>query len=91
VFIDEREDSINDGFFVVDVAAHYAINDYAASYHAGAGALAFADGHVEIHKWLEPTTQPPLIPGQRLPAGSKPTSPTDRDMAWLLPRTTRPK
>ena len=91
VFIDEREDSINDGFFVVDVAAHYAINDYAASYHAGAGALSFADGHVEIHKWLEPTTRPPLSPDRRLPAGSKATSPNDRDMDWLVPRTTSPK
>jgi len=91
VFIDEREDSINDGFFVVDVAVHYAINDYPAGYHAGAGALSFADGHVEIHKWLEPSTQPLLIPGQLLPAGSRPTSPTDRDIGWLLPRTTSPK
>jgi prepilin-type N-terminal cleavage/methylation domain-containing protein/prepilin-type processing-associated H-X9-DG protein len=91
VFMDEREDSINDGFFVVDVAAHYAINDYPASYHNGVGTLSFADGHVEMHKWMEPTTRPPLVPGQRLPAGSKPTSPTDRDMAWLLPRTTSQK
>ena len=91
VFIDEREDSINDGFFVVDVAAHYALNDYAAGYHAGAGTLSFVDGHVEIHKWLEPTTQAPLIARQRLPAGNRPTSPTDRDIAWLLARTTSRK
>lgn len=91
VFLDEREDSINDGFFVVDVAAHYAINDNPAGYHAGAGVFSFADGHVEMHKWLEPTTQAPLIPGQRLPAGSRPTSAADRDMAWLLPRTTSPR
>ena len=88
VFMDEREDSINDGFFVVDVAAHYAINDNPAGYHNGAGTLSFADGHAEIHKWLEPTTQTPLLPGQRVPAGSRPTSSTDRDMAWLVTRTT---
>ncbi len=88
VFIDEREDSINDGFFVVDAAARYAIIDYPASYHNGAGGLAFADGHAEYHKWLEPTTTPVLQPGQPLEGGSKPTSPDDRDMAWLVPRTT---
>jgi prepilin-type N-terminal cleavage/methylation domain-containing protein len=91
VFLDERQDSINDGFFVVDVADHYAINDYPANYHHGAGVFSFADGHTEIHQWLEPTTQRPLIPGQHVPAGNKPTSPTDRDMAWLLQRTTSPR
>ncbi len=88
VFIDEREDSINDGFVVVDAAARYAIIDYPANYHNGAGGLAFADGHAEYHKWLEPTTTPVLQPGQPLEGGSKPTSPDDRDMAWLVPRTT---
>jgi prepilin-type processing-associated H-X9-DG protein len=88
VFIDEREDSINDGFFVVDAAARYAIIDYPASYHNGSGALSFADGHTEFHKWLEPTTTPVLQSGQRLASDSKPTLPNDRDMAWLVPRTT---
>jgi prepilin-type N-terminal cleavage/methylation domain-containing protein/prepilin-type processing-associated H-X9-DG protein len=88
VLIDEREDSINDGFFVVDMVARFAIIDYPASYHNGAGALLFADGHAEARKWLEPTTTPVLIPGQTLPLGSKPTSATDRDMTWLLERTT---
>lgn len=59
VFLDEREDSINDGYFVVDMAGYpqdtatapsgsrYKIVDYPASYHNGAGGLAFADGHSE--------------------------------------------
>jgi prepilin-type processing-associated H-X9-DG protein/prepilin-type N-terminal cleavage/methylation domain-containing protein len=88
VFMDEREDSINDGLFAADAAAHYAIIDYPASYHQGGSNLSFADGHAEYHKWLEPTTNPPLIPGQRLPGGSKPTSPNDRDMQWLVSHTT---
>ena len=84
VFIDEREDSINDAFFCVDAGARYAIIDYPASYHNGSGGLSFADGHAETHKWLEITTRPRLFPDQRLPSGSKPTSPNDRDMAWLV-------
>lgn len=67
VFIDEREDSINDAFFVVDMVARFAIVDYPASYHNGASALTFADGHAESKKWLEPTTAPMLVPGQSLP------------------------
>jgi prepilin-type N-terminal cleavage/methylation domain-containing protein/prepilin-type processing-associated H-X9-DG protein len=87
VFIDEREDSVNDGFFCVDAGARYAVIDYPASYHNGSGVLSFADGHAEAHKWRETTTRPPLIPDQRLPSGSKPTSPNDRDMAWLVPHS----
>jgi prepilin-type N-terminal cleavage/methylation domain-containing protein/prepilin-type processing-associated H-X9-DG protein len=88
VFMDEREDSINDGLFAVDAAARYAIIDYPASYHNDGSSISFADGHTEYHKWLEPTTNPPLIVDQHLPGGSKPTSPNDRDMAWLVERTT---
>ena len=90
VFIDEREDSINDGLFAVDAAARYAIIDYPGGYHNNAACLSFADGHVDMHRWLERTTQPPLIPNVRLPGGSKPTSPNDRDMIWLLEHSTSP-
>jgi prepilin-type N-terminal cleavage/methylation domain-containing protein len=88
VFIDEREDSINDGLFAVDPGAHYAIIDYPSSYHNGVACLSFADGHTDYHKWVEPTTNPPLVAGQHLPGGSKPTSPTDRDVAWLVQHST---
>jgi len=91
VFMDERADSINDGLFAVDAAAQYAIVDYPASYHGGGGCLTFADGHVGYHKWVEPTTNPPLVPGQRLPTGSKPTSANDCDLQWLIAHTTSPK
>jgi len=88
VFMDERWDSINDGLFAIDAAAQYAIVDYPASYHNRGSSLSFADGHTEYHKWAEPTTNPPIIAGQRPPAGSKHTSSTDRDMAWLVSHTT---
>ena len=90
VFMDEREDSINDGLFAINAAAHYAIVDYPGSYHSGGACLSFTDGHVEVHRWVERTTQPPLIPNERLPGGSKPTSPYDRDMIWLLAHSTSP-
>jgi prepilin-type N-terminal cleavage/methylation domain-containing protein/prepilin-type processing-associated H-X9-DG protein len=88
VFMDERADSINDGLFAVDPVAQYALLDCPASYHNSGSSLSFADGHTDYHKWLEPTTNPPLVPGQRLPGGSKPTSSHDRDMAWLVAHTT---
>jgi len=91
VFIDEREDSINDGAFAVDMTQHYAIVDFPATYHNGSGGLSFADGHAEYHHWREPTTNPVLKPGQHLPLGSKPTSVRDVDMAWLTEHTTIPR
>jgi len=51
IFLDEREDSINDGTFSTDVDNPLHLRDVPASYHGGAGGLSFADGHSEIHKW----------------------------------------
>ena len=92
VFLDEREDGINDGWFAVDMTGYdpyrpqsYQIVDYPASYHNGAGGFAFADGHAEIRKWLDARTKPSLKPGQPLPLG-KP-SPNNPDVNWLQERT----
>jgi hypothetical protein len=57
----------------------YWMIDYPASYHGGAGMFSFAYGHVEKHRWLEPTTLVPL--GQAEDATH--TSSTDRDVKWL--------
>jgi prepilin-type N-terminal cleavage/methylation domain-containing protein/prepilin-type processing-associated H-X9-DG protein len=89
VLVDERSDTINDGVFCVDMSntgdmygtgtSHpYWMVDYPSSYHNGAGRFAFADGHVEAHRWREPTTLVPL--GQ---AHVTYTSATDRDAQWL--------
>ncbi len=88
VFLDEREDSINDGYFATAMELTYGIVDYPASYHNGSGGLTFADGHAEYHRWIEPTTTPVLRPGQHLQMGYKSTSANDRDMAWLNAHTT---
>jgi prepilin-type N-terminal cleavage/methylation domain-containing protein/prepilin-type processing-associated H-X9-DG protein len=66
VFLDEREDSINDGFWLSDPDNLYRIVDWPASYHGSAGGFAFADGHAEIHKWKDGRTNPPLREGQML-------------------------
>ena len=58
VFLDEHPDSINDGYFLNQAVNNEWI-DLPASYHNGAAALAFADGHSEIHRWLSATTKKP--------------------------------
>jgi prepilin-type N-terminal cleavage/methylation domain-containing protein/prepilin-type processing-associated H-X9-DG protein len=84
VFLDEREDSINDGWFATNPDVRYNIIDYPASYHGGAGGLSFADGHSEIHKWRDPRTTPTLRPGQLLPLNV--TLPGNADVDWLQQR-----
>jgi len=59
VTLDEQADSINDGFFVVPPDPG-AWGDIPASYHGGAGAFSFADGHAEIHKWKSATSIYPV-------------------------------
>jgi prepilin-type N-terminal cleavage/methylation domain-containing protein/prepilin-type processing-associated H-X9-DG protein len=94
VFLDEREDSINDGWFAVsmngypDQPAAYMFRDFPASYHNGAAGFAFADGHSEIHKWLDPRTMPPIVKGQSVMRGI--ASPNNKDIPWLQERTTVP-
>jgi prepilin-type N-terminal cleavage/methylation domain-containing protein/prepilin-type processing-associated H-X9-DG protein len=90
VLLDEHPDSINDGFFVVDMIgypnlAQATMPDVPASYHNGACGFAFADGHSEIHKWLDPRTKPPVTRGA-LPTVSQKNS---QDVQWLWDHTTR--
>jgi prepilin-type N-terminal cleavage/methylation domain-containing protein/prepilin-type processing-associated H-X9-DG protein len=90
VFVDERADSINDGYFVVvmDLQGPSAVLvNYPASYHNGAGSLAFADGHSETHRWRDPRTNPPMRPGVYLGFPASP-APNNTDVTWLQDRTT---
>jgi prepilin-type processing-associated H-X9-DG protein len=59
VTLDEQADSINDGFFIVGMSAS-SWGDIPASYHGGACAFSFADGHAEIHKWKSSTSIYPV-------------------------------
>ena len=88
VFIDEREDSINDGLFQTDLVnrgAAATIVDYPASYHNRAAGLSFADGHAEVRRWLDARTTPVLNKGQLMPLNVR--SPNNPDVAWLQERS----
>ena len=91
VLIDEHPDSLNFGDFAVAMndgvadARIYMI-DVPASNHNGAGGLSFADGHAEIHKWLDARTRPPITGIQG--ASSVKSSPGNRDMRYLSDRAT---
>jgi prepilin-type processing-associated H-X9-DG protein len=66
VFLDQHPDSVNDGYFYDNASRGVAANvtqwiDIPGSLHGGACALAFADAHVETHKWSSRATKIPVI------------------------------
>ncbi len=96
VFLEEREDSINDGMFVVDMSGYpnkpTSIVDAPASYHGGSGSLSFADGHSELKKWKSTYILVPPKPSEIRPypynvSGSDPGLVSDA--TWLQEHCTR--
>jgi prepilin-type N-terminal cleavage/methylation domain-containing protein/prepilin-type processing-associated H-X9-DG protein len=90
VLVDEHPDSINDGFFCVNMIGYPApasaqLPDFPASYHNGACGFAFADGHSEIKKWVDKRTMPP-VKKVTVTAVSQANNP---DVIWLWDHTTR--
>lgn len=82
VFVDEHPDTLNDGLWYMNNRLEW--TDYPASFHGRGGGLSFADGHSEIHKWLEASTCPPVTGGTRPP--QREVSSTPRDARWMLQR-----
>jgi prepilin-type N-terminal cleavage/methylation domain-containing protein/prepilin-type processing-associated H-X9-DG protein len=97
LFWDQREDSINLGNFLINMSGYpdspqqtQFHQDYPASYHNGAGGLSFADGHAEVHRWLDPRTTPRVKPDTDwLSAMGTAPSPNNKDIIWLQQRATR--
>jgi prepilin-type processing-associated H-X9-DG protein len=86
VLIEEHPDSINDAYFLNKPDSHQWL-DLPASHHNGAVNLAFADGHLETHKWRFASTKPPARPdAAHLPLPVPAAE--DADFEWLMERTT---
>lgn len=93
VLIDEHPDSINYGDFAVvyrdaTELAKAQIIDMPASTHNGAGGLSFADGHAEIHRWVDPRTRPPVLYRDGAWSTWTRICPGNLDVVWLSERTT---
>jgi prepilin-type processing-associated H-X9-DG protein len=81
VFLDEHPDSIDDGYFV-NRAYNSQWLDLPASYHDNSAAFSFADGHSELHHWLNAETIRPSVPdGAGLPI-TVPSNARD-DFNWV--------
>ena len=90
VYLDEREDSIDDGYFAVNMTTGGGAQlvNFPGSFHNRAGGLSFADGHAEIHKWLDPRTTPPFKKGQKREFTAMKDN---RDLIWLQEHATSSK
>lgn len=92
VMVEEREDSINDGVFVVSMSDVGVWIDYPASRHDGGMNLSYADGHVGFRPWQEQSTivpSFPVFPGNLISFGDLATN--NRDLLFLRGVATAPR
>jgi prepilin-type processing-associated H-X9-DG protein len=90
LFIDEHEDSIDDGFFLVGPKEEETIGgweDVPANHHNRGANIIFADGHAERHRWTDKRTLPPITRNRLFGV----TQPNNPDVKWVHDHATAPK
>ncbi len=86
VFMDVNPGNICTPGFGVDMSLQTIIH-YPSTLHSGLGVLAFADNHIESHKWLDPRTKRKLPgPAQYIPHSDLVAN--NKDFRWIAERTT---
>jgi prepilin-type N-terminal cleavage/methylation domain-containing protein/prepilin-type processing-associated H-X9-DG protein len=85
VLLDEHPDSINDGGFAVQMVNSGHFVDWPATYHNGAAGFSFADGHSEVHKWLNQASLPKIT---YMSLQAPPDRANNVDLMWIQDRTT---
>ena len=89
VFLDMREDVVNWSNFMVDMTGFSPNNpgswvwgDMPGFYHNHSAGFSFADGHCEIHRWLDSRTCPPLAAAQTALAVNPAWGNNNQDVNW---------
>ena len=88
VFTDVNPANICTPAFGVDMALAKWIH-YPSGLHNRRGVLTFADGHAEVHHWLDSRTMPTLTSGTYI--GHSDSAAGNVDLAWIAARTTSKK
>ena len=99
VLVEEHPDSINDGAFAFSMPINPAATDWVdvpSRIHGDANDYSFADGHCEMHGYVQPNVIPPVtynhsIAGSGLSGGSPGTVmsvPKDPDVNWFASHCT---
>jgi prepilin-type processing-associated H-X9-DG protein len=86
VFSDEHPDSINDGIQYPPTSdgEFTQWGDLPASFHNGSCGYAFADGHAEIHHWMQTATDHPVVGNDSFLPLAAPSPYTD--LIWVESR-----
>jgi prepilin-type N-terminal cleavage/methylation domain-containing protein len=87
VFVDEHPDSINDGWLESDMASEVDWQDVPSCLHDHACGFNFADGHSEIHKWINPLVPPDQVRYINITTGLYDPGP---DLQWMHSHTSVP-
>jgi len=92
VILDEGP-TLNDAFFFMDMTGYDPLNwaskkagDCPASYHGNCGSFSFADGHSEIHKWLDGRT-PHVVKYGWLDVNGNSLANNNKDIDWVQSKT----
>ena len=81
-FLDERMESIDDGWFWPPLTPSTVYN-LPALYHGNNSSISFGDGHVELHHWLDPWFTALQVSGD-------PTIHNSVDIQWMYAHFTAP-
>ncbi len=91
VFMDERDDSVDDGFFGLDMV-NSDLRNCPANFHGGVGAVTFADGHAELHRWRSEELKARQQTGVATEThGGAMVADDNVDLRWLRDHGTRPE
>lgn len=89
VITDEHPNSINDGWLIINPTNPTKWgSDLPGSYHDHANSLAFADGHAELHNWLETTTCLTVNTKNTAQGNYQGTFPSDLDIQYMISHST---
>jgi len=90
VFLDVDPDSISRGFYDVgDLGGALEFDELPASYHNGAAGFSFADGHSEIHKWMDKAWRSGQVTRPvRFTTVDHVTDPPGNDVRWVWNHST---
>lgn len=90
VFLDEHPDWLDDAQLYIDPGNTNglgAFTELPGSYHNNACGISFADGHAEIHKWMDSRTYAPITYVYQNSAPVTITGTPSADLAWMAART----
>ncbi len=91
VFVDERDDAVDDGFFALNMVDNF-MRNFPSDFHGGAGSLTFADGHAEMHRWRSDELRTPQQSGLATDYyNTQMVADSNVDLLWLREHGTRPQ